>query len=111
MKVDMSATERVFLGIHLVSMAGGLYFGWHHGGYVKQTINTPLARPWKDRVISFRNSEFITEDVFCGIVGSLAGMLVGRVLWPIALPYSAWYIERSHGEAIRRTLKNMQEPK
>lgn len=99
--------DNLFTVLHGTAMLGMAYIGYHHGNYLKKFINTPAIKPYKEK-IGFTPTHFINEDRFCNLTASLSGILIGRILWPIAIPLSAMYIERIHGMAIRKIIKDMR---
>jgi len=92
------AVEYLFVSLHMASVVGMGYVGWRTGGpAVKEVINHDKIKAYKEKIINFRQGDLISEDKFCSLTGALSGMLLGRILWPITLPYSIWFIQREHG--------------
>lgn len=102
-----SFTETLFAGLHLAGVMGGCYTGYKLGPYIKGIINTPAIKPYKDR-IGFVKHDWMNEDRFCALSGSLIGAFVGRMFWPVTIPISLLIIERYHGPAIRKLANQLK---
>jgi len=100
--------DSVISMLQVTAIIGSTWTGWRCRGYIKNMINLPTIKPYKDK-LGFKPTNLINEDVFCGITGSLTGILLGRILWPIAIPYSLLMIEKDHGSAIRKFLKDTRK--
>lgn len=101
------SVDSVFTGLHVVSMFGMAYVGFQHGRYVKRLINHPVIEPYKRKFIVFDKHKFVNEDMFCNMVGCFTGVMIGRFLWPVCIPISAWYMEKRHGDDIRKMMKGL----
>ena len=89
------AVEYLFVSLHFASVVGMGYVGWKAGGpLVKETLNSERVKPYREKIINFRSGDLMSEDNFCSLTGALSGMLIGRILWPITLPYCIWFIQR-----------------
>jgi hypothetical protein len=98
--------DHLFYALQISAVAGMTYVGWRSRGYIAGMINTPTIKPYKDK-IGFKPGSFVNEDRFCGIAGSLTGMVIGRAVWPIAIPVSMFFIEKDYGDRIRKFLKDI----
>lgn len=101
--------NHIFQGLQLISIAGGAYVGFRNGIHIQTAINTPLILPWKRKILNFDKTSFITELMFCNIVGGLSGMMIGRVFLPVVIPYTVWYMEVNHGADIRKIIKSLTQ--
>jgi len=99
--------DYIFPFLHGSAMLGMAYIGYKHGTYIKKLVNTAAIKPYKEKV-GFKPEHYINEDVFCNLTGLFSGVLLGRMIWPVALPLSALYLERIHGDAIRKFIKDLQ---
>ncbi len=100
--------DHLFFALQASAVAGGAYIGYRAGPFIKRAINTPTIKPYKDK-IGFSPTNIINEDSFCNISGSLTGMMVCRMFWPIAIPVSLFAIERDYGSSIRKFIKDAKK--
>lgn len=101
--------ENIFKVVKTFSVLGMSYVGWNYGSYIKHCINTPTVKPYKDKVIIFNDNSVFNENVFCSTTSSLCGMLLGRVLWPVCIPFIFYDVETRHGSNIRKFLKELKK--
>jgi hypothetical protein len=97
----------LFSIFHIISITGMCWIGWKQGKYLKKIINIPPIESYKNKIINFNSTIIINEDIFCNIVSAFTGISVGRMFWPICIPYSIWYIEKLHGTVIRKIIKDI----
>lgn len=100
--------ETIITGLQLASMAGSCWLGYRSGPYIKRIINTPPVKQYKDK-IGFTSSDIINEDMFCSLTGSLVGVCIGRLLWPITIPVVLVIIGRDHGPTIRKFIRDVRK--
>ena len=89
--------DNLFFGLHIASMIGTAFTLYTKGSpYVKQFINHPSIRQHRIKIVDFRKTDIINEDIFSSMTAGLFGLALGRYLWPVCLPYSMWYIQRRY---------------
>lgn len=97
--------DHIITILYSSSAVAGFYIGWKQGPLIKSYINNSSLNIYKERLFNFKGNKIISEDVFYSITGALTGMLIGRYTYPFFVPYSMYYIEKHHGEYIRKMLK------
>ncbi len=84
------------------SAISGAYIGWKHGDIFKNFLNNEKILPYKKRIFDFSNNKIISEEIFCNLTTCIIGLLIGRMTYPIFIPYSLYFIEKNHGQTIRK---------
>ena len=102
--------DKIFYILQLSSIIGMSYVGWRSKDYIKSLLNTPYIKPYKNK-LAFNPKHTINENNFCGLIGSLSGMFIGRIAWPIALPISLLVIEKDYGSDIKMFINSIRNIK
>jgi len=91
--------------IQTTSILGMTFCGYHFYPQIKNFINKDVFRPIKYSLLDFQGNRFITEDNFCKIIGSLTGTMIGRLFYPIGIPYTLYFVDKYYGDVIIKFLK------
>jgi hypothetical protein len=100
--------DTIITVLYSCSAISGLYVGWRNGYIVKNIMNHPQIKPYKDKLMPFDKNNIATEDIVCNMSGSLTGLIIGRYIWPIFIPYSVFYIGKHHGKSISSFFKSIK---
>lgn len=80
--------------LQFTSVLGTGYVGFLQAEHIKNAINHPVIRPYKEK-IPLRQDHFLNENNFCRLTGSVLGGVVGYHCWPATLLLSLPFIEEA----------------
>ena len=88
--------------LQTTSVIGMTFCGYHYHPQIRKFINNDSVKSIKDNFFNFSNNTYITEEVFCKIVGALTGTMVGRLFYPFGIPYTLYFVDKNYGEIIKK---------
>jgi len=80
--------------LQCMSVLGTGYVGFLQADHIQSTINHPIIKPYKDK-IPLRSDNFLNENNFCRLTGSVLGGFIGYHCWPATLLLSLPFIEEA----------------
>jgi hypothetical protein len=97
--------DTLFTIISCASVSGMAYTCYQYGPILQQKINDSSLKKYKDMIYDNKSNKIFNERMICNISCSLTGMLIGRYLWPVCIPFVLYDIEKRHGSIIRKLIK------
>lgn len=80
--------------LQFMSVCGTGYVGFLQSHHIRNAINHPVIRPYKDK-LPLRPEHFLNEDNFCRLTGTVVGGVIGYHCWPATLLLSLPFIEEA----------------
>lgn len=77
----------IFTGLHLTGMACGGILGYNNGNILKDyAMKNKQLSPYLNKFLN-KKSTYLNDELLFRLIASGTGIIIGRIAWPITIPY------------------------